>query len=195
MINELFLAQFRLWIKDLRAIASQRPGTGACTLASAMELWLWTLDFLQKSKDADGKPLYHSSRHGVVSPFADALCWLLTSRQQILDLLELEEKGPENPILSEGLAGYVNFFSDLCHVQAARAAGEAGRICAELVYGYNRNPDSCCEALETSQGSLQNFMQLRQSLDISLTGARLAKDRAATAISRVMIPEALDYPA
>lgn len=194
MINELFLAQFRHWIIDLRAIANQRPGTGACTLASAMELWLWTLDFLQKSKDAYGKPLYHSSRHGVVFPFADALCWLLTSRQQILDLLELEEKGPENPILSEGLAGFVNFFSDLCHVQAARAAGEAGRICAELVYGYNRHPDSCCETLETAQGSLHTFMQLRQRLDISLSGARLAKDRAATAISRVMIPEALDYP-
>jgi alkylation response protein AidB-like acyl-CoA dehydrogenase len=195
MINELFLAQFRHWIKDLRVIANQRPGTGACTLAIAMELWLWTLDFLQTSKDADGKPLYHSSRHGVVFPFADALCWLLTSRQQILDLLELEEKGPENPILGEGLAGFVNFFSDLCHVQAARAAGEVGRICAELVYGYNRNPDSCCETLETAQGSLHTFMELRQRLDISLSGARLAKDRAATAVSKVMIPEALDYPA
>jgi hypothetical protein len=25
-------------------------------------------------------------------------------------------------------------------VQAARAAGEVGRICAELVFGYNRHP-------------------------------------------------------
>ncbi len=235
MLNELFLTQFRQWIKDMRGIANRRPGTGACTLASAMELWLWTLDFLQKTKDADGKPLYHSSRHGVVFPFADALCWLLTSRQQILDLLELEEKGPENPVVAEGLAGFVNFFSDLCHVQAARTAGEVGRICAELVYGYNRHPDWCRDALETcfqgeqldalecimpgiadygramgntveSDGShaskagpcpqtqMQAFMVLRQRLDICLTGARLAKDRAATAISRVMIPEALDYP-
>ena len=236
MLNELFLAQFRQWIKDMRGIASRRPGTGACTLASAMELWLWTLDFLQKTKDADGKPLYHSSRHGVVFPFADALCWLLTSRQQILDLLELEEKGPENPVVAEGLTGFVNFFSDLCHVQAARTAGEVGRICAELVYGYNRHPDWCRDALENCfQGeqldalecimpgiadygramgdaveadgshaskagpcphtSLQAFMVLRQRLDICLTGARLAKDRAAAAISKVMIPEALDYPA
>ena len=236
MLNELFLSQFRQWIKDLRGVASRRPGTGACTLASAMELWLWTLGFLQKSKDADGKPLYHSSRHGVVFPFADALCWLLTSRQQILDLLELEEKGPENPVLAEGLAGFVNFFSDLCHVQAARSAGEVGRICAELVYGYNRHPDWCRDALETCfegeqldaldcimpgiagygramgetveadgshatkagpcpHTSIQAFMVLRQRLDICLTGARLAKDRAATAVAKVMIPEALDYPA
>ena len=218
MLNELFLAQFRQWIKDMRAIAARRPGTGACTLASAMELWLWTLDYLQKGKDADGKPLYHSSRHGVVFPFVDALCWLLTSRQQILDLLELEEKGPENPILAEGLAGFVNFFSDLCHLQAARSGGEVGRICAELVYGYSRNPDWCRDAVNSCcQGegnnircdipggaasdeacippALQTFMQLRQLLDICLTGARLAKDRAALAAGKVMIPEALDYPA
>ena len=34
----------------------------------------------------------------------------------------------------------MQFFTDLCHVQAARAAGEVGRICAELVFGYNRHP-------------------------------------------------------
>jgi len=236
MLNELFLTQFRQWIKEMRAIANRRPGTGACTLASAMELWLWTLDYLQKAKDTDGKPLYHSSRHGVVFPFADALCWLLASRQLVLDTLELEEKGPENPVTASGLAGFVTFFSDLSHVQAARSAGEVGRICAELVYGYNRHPDWCRDALENCfegeqldalecimpgiagygrafgqavepDGShapkagpcprteLQNFMLLRQRLDICLTGARLAKDRAATAISKVMIPEALDYPA
>ncbi|MFA7061697.1 MAG: acyl-CoA dehydrogenase family protein [Pedobacter sp.] len=208
--NELFLSQFRQWILDLRGIANQRPGTGACALASAMELWLWTFDYLQKSKDAYGKPLYHSQRHGVVFPFADALCWLLASRQQILNTLELEAKGPENPVVASGLAGFVNFFSDLCHVQAARSAGEVGRICAELVYGYNSRPDCYSDTLETCfQGeqldalepipcpntSLQTFMTLRQRLDISLTGARLSKDRAAMAISKVMIPEALDYPA
>lgn len=140
MTNELFLFQFRQWITDLRRIASTHPDSGACTLASAMNLWLWTLDYLQKTDDTDGKPLFHSSRHGVVFPFADALCWLLASRCQILDMLELEQKGPDNPVVAEGLEGYVNFFSDLCHVQAARAAGEVGRICAELAYGYHGHP-------------------------------------------------------
>jgi alkylation response protein AidB-like acyl-CoA dehydrogenase len=230
--NELFLAQFRQWIKDMRVIANRRPGSGACTLASAMELWLFTFDFLQKARDADGKALYHSQRHGVVFPVADALCWLLASRQQMLDMLELEEKGPANPLLAEGLTGFVNFFSDLCHVQAARAAGEVGRICAELVYGFNRHPDWCRDAMEICfQGeqldaleciipgmagyakdaleadgthsekagpcpaeSLQTFKLLRHRLDICLTGSRLAKDRAAVAVSKVVIPEALDYP-
>lgn len=187
MINELFLAQFRLWVKDLQMTADRCPQTGAGTLANAMELWLWTLDYLQRTKDADGKPLYHSQRHGVVFPFADALCWLLASRQQILDLLVLEEKGPQNPILAEGLSGFVNFFSDLCHVQAARSAGEVGRICAELVYGYQRDL-SAISADDTT------FASLRHKVDASLAGARLSKDRAAAAVSKVMIPEALDYP-
>jgi alkylation response protein AidB-like acyl-CoA dehydrogenase len=187
MVNELFLAQFRLWILDLRRIAGTNPHAGAGTLAGAMELWLWTLDYLQRTKDADGKALYHSQRHGVVFPFADALCWLLTSRQQILDLLVLEEKGPLNPVLSEGLAGFVTFFSDLCHVQAARTAGEVGRICAELVYGYQRD-------VAVINNDDAAFAALRRDVDVSLAGSRLFKDRAAAAVSKVMIPEALDYP-
>jgi len=35
MTNELFLAQFRNWIVEMRQIASVRPGTGACALATA----------------------------------------------------------------------------------------------------------------------------------------------------------------
>jgi len=35
---------------------------------------------------------------------------------------------------------------------------------------------------------------LRSKLDGCLTGAQLSKDSAAEAISKVMIPEALDYP-
>jgi hypothetical protein len=148
MTSELFLAQFRQWIIEMRHVASDRPGTGACTLGSAMELWIWTYHHLQKAKDADGKPLYRDKRQGATFPMADALCWLLACRCQILDCLELETKGAENPALADALPGYVQFFTDLCHVQAAHAAGEVGRICADLVYGYCRHPtwDPACEA-------------------------------------------------
>ncbi|MCA9726603.1 MAG: acyl-CoA dehydrogenase family protein [Candidatus Eisenbacteria bacterium] len=142
MTNEIFLAQFGQWILELRRIAGRRPGTGACTLASAMELWLWTIRRLQKAKDADGKALYGDKRQGVTFPLADALCWLLASRFQILDVLELEEKtaGSEGEEATEAMQGLVHFFSDLAHTQAARAAGEVDRICTDLLYGYNRHP-------------------------------------------------------
>jgi alkylation response protein AidB-like acyl-CoA dehydrogenase len=224
MASELFLAQFEGWIAEMRGIASRRPGTGACTLATAMQLWLWTLHHLQAATDADGGKLYHGNRQGVTFPLADALCWLLASRCQILDLLELEAKGPGSAVLAEGLPGVVGFLTDLCHVHAARAAGEVGRVCAELVYGYNRHaawdgaagcgPDACDPlatlGVDASGGTMpagpkagpcvrfdgmEAFVRLRLKLDGCLTGVRLAKDRAAAALTKVMIPEALDYPA
>ncbi len=234
MTNPVFLAQFRGWIREMRGIAAEHPGTGACGLATAMTMWHWTLNHLQHTKDADGGKLYQSARQGVTFPLADALCWLVAARCQILDVLRLREHGAEDPSLAEGLPGLVNFLTDLCHVQSSRASGEVGRICAELVFGYDRHPawdeqgtrgcwhqDELDEieglipgfnayALDViqSDGShpqkagpcvkchgAQPFLTLHSKLDSCLTGSRLAKDRAAEAVSKIMIPEALDYPA
>ena len=138
--NEIFLTQLRMWVTELRQIADSRPQTGACNLASALELWMWTLQYLRQARDGEGKTLYRDQRQGVTFPMADALCWLLASRCQIVDALRLAEEGPDNPNLAEGLDGMVNFFVDLCRVQSSRAAGEAARICGELVFGYNAHP-------------------------------------------------------
>jgi alkylation response protein AidB-like acyl-CoA dehydrogenase len=234
MASEVFLAQFHVWTAEMRTIASTRPGTGACTLASAMQMWQWTLNHLQKATDPDGDKLYHGQRQGVTFPMADALCWLLASRCQILDVLELESRGATDAVASEGLDGTVQFLSDLCHTQAAQAAGEVNRICAELVFGYNRHPawdeeghTNCFLASELEEyeetmpgisafavdvlsangthphkagpcaGCAGNgdFLRLQNKLCSCLSGSRLAKDRAAETVSKVMIPEALDYPA
>jgi len=236
MTSRLFLAQFQQWIREMRRIASDQPGTGACTLATAMQLWLWTLEHLQGAKDADGSAIYHGKRQGVTFALADALCWLLAARCLILDVLELKAKGPDSPVVAEGLEGLLSFYTDLCHVQAARAGGEVGRVCAELVFGYNRHPawdEAGCgecyaeDELEALDGVMpgigscaerfadvapkgqahpakagpcvrfegyEEFLRYRLKLDGCLTGARLAKDRAANALTKVMIPEALDYP-
>jgi len=234
MTNPLFLAQFRSWIKEMRGIASDHPGTGACTLATAMTMWLWSLERLQHSTDGDGGKLYQSARQGVTFPLADALCWLLSARCQILDVLELERRGGQDASVAEGLTGLLNFFGDLCHVQSAHASGESARICAELVFGYNRHPAwdeagykgcfyrdeleelegfipgiaACATDVVENDGShppkagpcarcngAEQFLALHNKLDTCLTGARLAKDRAAEAVSEMMIPEVLDYPA
>lgn len=236
MTNKVFLAHFRNFIREMREIARRRPGTGACTLATSMQMWLWTLEHLQEAKDAGGGALYHNQRQGVTFALADALCWLLAARSLILDVLQLEEKGPENPVVAQGLEGLLQFYTDLCHVQCARSAGEAGRICAELVFGYNAHPawteetkaasyssreveeledvmpglGACapgCSDVTDEEGEppakagpcvrfegMEAFTRMRVKMDGCMTGARLAKDRAAEALSRVMIPEALDYP-
>jgi hypothetical protein len=194
------------------------------------------LNHLQRAVDADGAKLYHGTRQGVTFVLADALCWLLAAYYQLRDLLELEAKGPANPAVAEALPGLLGFFTDLSQVQSARAAGEVGRVCAEMVFGYNRHPAwdgaSCAacygeddlDALESVMPGIastarsyadvaekgesrpnkrgpcvrfdrmEEFVRLRLKLDGCLTGARLAKDRAGEALTRVMIPEALDYP-
>ena len=195
MTNEVFLAQFGQWIDELREVAGRNPAIGASALASGMELWQWTLQYLRQAKDAEGKALYRDQRQGVTFPMADGLCWLLASRHQILDVLRLEEKGPQNPTLAEGLPGFVNFFTDLCQVQAVRAAGEVARICSSLVFGYISHPpwgedDDTMHAAE----DLESFERLRRQVDGCGSGGQLAKDRAALALSQVTIPEALDYP-
>jgi alkylation response protein AidB-like acyl-CoA dehydrogenase len=234
MTSEVFLAQFRAWTGQMRGIASLRPGTGACTLASAMQLWLWSMNYLQRSTDPDGNKLYHGQRQGVTFALADALCWLVASRAQILDVLELEACGPGDPVAAEGLEGTVQFLSDLCHTQAAAAAGEVSRICGELVFGYNRHPAweeeehrNCFLAAELEEyeetmpgisafavdvlgadgshpqkagpcagcAGSSEFLRLQSKLTTCLSGCRLAKDRAAETVGKVMIPEALDYPA
>jgi hypothetical protein len=145
----------------------------------------------------------------------------------------LEARGGDDAVVAEDLAATLQFFSDLCHVQAARASGEVSRICAELVYGYNRHPSWDAEehkecflsdeldeyegfipgisalAVDVIAGGVHpvkagpcagcagsmDFLQLQNKLATCLTGSRLAKDRAAETVSKVMIPEALDYPA
>jgi alkylation response protein AidB-like acyl-CoA dehydrogenase len=236
MTNEVFLAQFHVWVSEMRHVAARRPATGACALASAMELWLWTLDHLRHATDAAGNTLYQRSRQGVTFALADALCWLLASRSQILDVLELEAEGRSSLALAGSVGATSEFLSDLAHVQAARAAGEVGRITAELVNGYNRHPawdargcsgcygegdlaalEQMIPGIESTAGSygdiialdgshavkagpcvrfqgLDDFLRLRGRLDGCLTGSRLAKDRAAEALTRMAIPDVLDYP-
>jgi alkylation response protein AidB-like acyl-CoA dehydrogenase len=228
MANPLWLAQFKAWTRELRHVAAKHQGTGACALASAIELWLWTFHHLAEAKDAEGEKLLQSPRQGVTFKLADALAWLVAARMQIMDAVALAENGEAT--LGDALPATARFFADLCHVQAARAAGEVGRICAELVHGYNRHPawdedarHECWSANDAaalegivpglagcatdqvdahadkegpcaSCKGITDFRTLRVKLDGCLTGAMLAKDRAAEAVSKVMIPEALDYP-
>ncbi|GFK94536.1 hypothetical protein NNJEOMEG_02382 [Fundidesulfovibrio magnetotacticus] len=184
MTNEVFLARLRIWIEEFNILAATRPETGAGAVAASMELWLWTLEFLHRAKDPSGARLYHNRRQNVTFPMADALCWVMASRAQVGDVLELAEKGPENPIVAEGLEGTLGFFADLSMVQAARAAGECARVCAQMVYGFGPQDEA----------ELAAFEALRAGIDRATAGAALAKDRAGQALTQVMIPEALDYP-
>ncbi|WP_243546966.1 acyl-CoA dehydrogenase family protein [Pseudodesulfovibrio tunisiensis] len=182
MPSAVFQRTVSAWIGQLGRQAGQ--GLGAETVAAGLELWQWTMEHLQNSRDAEGRKLYHGKRQGVTFAMADALSWLLGPYYLVQDVLELAEKGPMSATLADGLEDLVAFYKDLSRVQAARAVGEAVRICTELVYGF----------AETAPEELEGFDLLKAKADRSMAGARLAKDRAGNALTGVMIPEALDYP-
>ncbi len=187
MNNPVFIKQIDLWVQRLKRLETEGADMGAGALAAGFEMWKWTREWLTGARDSYGGKLYKNQHQGVLFPLADAVSWLVAARSLISDVRELAAKGPEHPVLSSEIEGYVNTFSDLCCIQSTRAAGEVGRICCELFYGYYK------EVHETGEVQ-QEFQAMRSALDASLVGCKLAHDRAALALATVMIPEALDYP-
>ena len=158
MTDEVFLTQFRAWMRELQAVAATHPDIGAGALAVAMEVWLWTFQRLQH--------LSLGSRGAATLALADALCGILASRAQSLDVIELLRKSPDRAAL----------LSSLCQVQAANVTREVGRVCAELVHGYGGS----------SAG--EEFAPMQVLLDQALAGSLAARDRALEAVIRIGIP-------
>ena len=183
MSNPVFLAQLEAWAKELTACPAAAEN-GANALAAALRLWAWTRAFAAGAKDPNGKKLGVSQRHGVVFPLADALAGLMAAKSFHADIKFLAHNGAEHPVVGPELAGYLNTFNDLLGTVVADVAGEAGKICAGVVYGFGAATDE----------DKASFAALRTALDEALAGTRLARDRAAKTLTTVMIPEALDYP-
>jgi len=120
----------------MRQIASSHPGTGAGTLASAMQMWQWTLDYLQTATDPAGGKLYHGQRQGVTFPWpTHSVGWWPRARR-FSTCSNLKPRAVTTPSPAKAWKAPCSFLSDLCHTQAAAAAGEVSRICTELVFGY-----------------------------------------------------------
>ena len=192
MANPVFLAQLEAWEKELAdssehssdVKSAEGDSNGANALAAALRLWAWTRAFAAGAKDPAGKKLGSSQRHGVVFPLADALAGLMAATSLWQDIRFLALNGVEHPVVGPELPSYLNTFNDLLGTVVADVAGEAAKVCAGVVYGFDA---------ATAEDKAA-FASLRAALDESLAGTRLAKDRAAKCLTTVMIPEALDYP-
>lgn len=183
MASPVFLAQLDAWAKELEA-CPRADENGARALAAALRLWSWTQGFAKAAKDANGRKLGASQRHGVVFPLADALAGLMAAKSFHADIAFLARSGKDHPVVGPELDGYLNTFNDLLGTVVADVAGEAAKICSGLVYGFG------AAAAEDKAA----YAALRNALDEALAGTRLAKDRAAKCLTTIMIPEALDYP-
>ena len=183
MANTVFLAQLEAWAKELDA-CPKADENGSHALAAALRLWAWTRAFSAGAKDPNGKKLGASQRHGVVFPLSDALAGLMAAMSFWQDIKFLALNGGDHPVVGPELPGYLNTFNDLLGTVVADVAGEAAKICSGVVYGFGA----------ASADDKAAFAALRDALDEALAGTRLAKDRAAKALTTIMIPEALDYP-
>lgn len=235
MADDLFLAQFRQWIVDMKHLGAMRPQIGACAWARPWTSGYGPSSIFTKARTPTARPSTRASVTASVA-LADALCWLLATRSQILDVLELGRQRARQPDLGRR-AGRVR---ELLHRPLPRAHGtgrrrsrahlrgtglrlqppprmgmrfdwqlQQGHRCRHARSGHARllNVRGCHQG-----GTRRNPADARQGrplrlpvghrgllvelkLDGCLTGTRLAKDRAAKAVTQVMIPEALDYPA
>ncbi|NLD60974.1 acyl-CoA/acyl-ACP dehydrogenase [Candidatus Sumerlaeota bacterium] len=182
MSNKAFLIQMPHWIKALEDMTD--GGIGAKLAAYAFKLWLFTMNAISDKRDKDNKPLYTGTRHGVTFTMTDILTWALGAGCFVRDVATLRREAPNNPELAnEGLQGLLDFYTDLTAVASTRAIGEVSRLCAEILYGY---------ALDSQ--TMADFAQLRTEAESAMSGARFVKERVAESLSKVMIPEALDYP-
>jgi alkylation response protein AidB-like acyl-CoA dehydrogenase len=187
MTNELFLEQLRLALLELEGVHKEMPNVGAAIVARAGKLFLYALDYMQKTADITGKKYFHANRQGVSFPLADALACLLGSVEQIRDVVRLKKDGHLNPVAAESLPGLIPFLGDLCVVQALDMAGEVEKVLTELIYGYMADPAS-------ARTTLKEYQEIRIALEESMAGQRSARDRAGHALTQVSIPEVLDYP-
>ncbi len=183
MSSPVFLAQLEAWAKELEACPCAADN-GANALAAALRLWSWTQNFAKTAKDPNGKKLGASQRHGVVFPLADALAGLMAAKCFHADIKFLAQNGKDHPVVGPELESYLNTFNDLLGTVVADVAGDAGKICSGIVFGFGA---------ATAEDKAA-YAALRLALDEALAGTRLAKDRAAKCLTTVMIPEALDYP-
>lgn len=204
-----FLSCVAGWMGELRTIAATVPQSGACTVASALQLWIWTtLHFLRRADRPDS----------VIAELAEAFSALAAARSQVLSVVRSTEPSstPRQLLL------------DLSHMHAARTASSVAALCAELVHGYRQHPawdaDGCsscygADELDELEGvmpgfastaraqsdvieadgshalkagpcvrfnAIEGFTRLRAKLDGCLTGARFASDRAAAALAETV---------
>ncbi len=192
------------WIGQMRQVANERPATGACAVATAMEVWCWTFDRIARARAETGGALADAD----LGPLAEAFGWLASSRAFVLDA-NIDDTA----------------LADVCHAHVGRACGEVGRLCAELVFGSLRHPAwdtdaGCCYHAEDldmleeyvpgltstaraysdvieADGShrakagpcvrpqgVEEFVLLRAKLDGCLAGVHTARARAVKALGK-----------
>ena len=176
-------------LRELREIASLFPDSGACTLATALKLWLWTSAYLG--------PEQNEEMNEIATPLLAARALILeslTADKAALDLAHVyaaHASTRAGAACAELVYGYRKHLlwdaegcatcyvaDDLDELEAFMPGIACGAgstidvINADGSHPAKRGPCANNEGLEV-------FVRLRNRLDQCLTGARFAKERLA----------------
>lgn len=183
MTNDLFLEILKDWIIELDQISAKYSSIGANIIRDSLNLWLTSVRELLVARTAKGLKVYSSSSQGISFPLADALSGLLAARSFILDIVELDSKGRENPNVNSELESFTGFFTDLSYIQASKMALDNIKVLSEIIFG-----------IEAMKGYTETFIKERHKVETNLKDLHDSKQRVGLSIQAVMIPEVLDYP-
>lgn len=198
VLSPEFVPLLRGWMRELREIASAWPDSGGCTLATALKLWSWTVDRFR----SESQPYVIDELVGTFCSLAAARSFVLSavidSSQLRLDLAHVyaaHVSAHAAATCAEVVFGYrrhlvwdaegcatcfgTDELDDLEAIIPGFASGAGTTIDViggNAAHPAKRGPCARIDGLET-------FQQLRNRLDACLSGARIAKDRAAATMA------------
>lgn len=207
------LSLLRGWVRELRQAASARPETGGCTIGTALELWSWTTKHFLDDDGAESLPALDELTEALC-PLLAARCFALHASvyasegapeegELMADLSRVNaarsaaRAGATCAELVFGYRRHLVWDAEGC--ATCYTADELDGLEAYLpgfASGASVSPD-----IIEADGShpakagpcakfdgLESFMRLRHRLDGCLTGARMARHRAASAILAAQAP-------
>lgn len=204
-----FLAAIPNWARELREIAVTHPETGACTVSTALQLWTWTMKYFAAASSPHGAAMAELAE--VLCPLLAARCRILEIAAgtrmgpgsagfdaDVCHVHAARASAAAGTVCAELIFGYrrhlgwdaegcatcyggdqLDELESLIPGIASEARARADVIEADGSHAAKAGPCARFEGVET-------FTRLRARLDGCLTGARLAKDRAAAALPEIM---------
>jgi hypothetical protein len=204
-----FLDAVRGWARELREIAVTRAETGACTVSTAMQLWTWTMKYFAAASTPHDAATAELA--AAFCPLLAARCRILEiaagtrvapdGGRFAADLCHVHAAraaAATGTTCAELVFGYRRHLSwdaegcatcyggdELDELEglipgiASEARAHADVVEADGSHAAKAGPCARFDGVET-------FTRLRARLDGCLTGARLAKDRAAASLPQVI---------
>lgn len=193
-----FAPLIRGWMRELREVASAWPDSGGCTLATAFKLWSWTLDRFRTEQQPHVIDELIATFCSLTAARSLILSAIVEASQLKLDLAHVytaHVSAHAAATCAELVFGYRRHLvwdaegcatcygtDELDELEAmfpGFASGAGTTI--DVINGNGSHPAKRGPCARVD--GLETFQQLRNRLDACLSGARVAKDRAASAIA------------